>query len=173
MKTLILFRHAKSAWDQPGIDDFDRPLNARGQRDAPAMAAWLAGAKVIPDLVVCSSARRTRETLAALAPLLPETTRVSVRKAVYLASADRLISMTCKTPDTVNNLLILAHNPGLEDAAHDLVGSGEKDARKALEAKLPTAAIAVINFDVAKWGDITAGDGYLAHFMTPKLLAVS
>ncbi|WP_029029185.1 SixA phosphatase family protein [Salinarimonas rosea] len=169
MRRLILFRHAKSAYPD-GVGDHDRPLDARGRADAPRMGAYLAAEALLPDLVLVSSARRTQETFAlAGAAIGPVETREEPR--IYEAAAERLLGVVRETPDTVRTLLVIGHNPGMEDLATSLVGFGDRYAFARLREKFPTAAIAVIDLDAESWADVVPREGRLERFVTPKGLA--
>ncbi|MGJ3265450.1 MAG: SixA phosphatase family protein [Salinarimonas sp.] len=171
MRRLILFRHAKSGYPQ-GADDHDRPLNDRGREDAPRMGAYLAAEALLPDLVLVSSARRTQETFAlAGAAIGPVETREEPR--IYEAPAERLLGVVRETPDTVRTLLMVGHNPGMEDLATRLVGFGDRYAFARLQQKFPTAAIAVIDLDAETWAEVVPREGRLERFVTPKGLAAA
>jgi phosphohistidine phosphatase len=171
MKRLILFRHAKSAYP-PGVDDHERPLDARGRRDAPRMGAYLAAEQLLPDLVLVSSAARTRETFALAAPALgPLESREEPR--IYEAPAERLLGVVRETPDAVRTLMLVGHNPGLEDLARTLIGFGDRYAFARLQQKYPTAGVAVIDLDAESWGEIVPREGRLDRFVTPKGLAAA
>ncbi|MGP9821468.1 SixA phosphatase family protein [Salinarimonas sp. NSM] len=169
MRRLILFRHAKSAYPD-GVDDHDRPLDARGRADAPRMGAYLAAEALLPDLVLVSSARRTQETFGlAGAAIGPVETREEPR--IYEAPAERLLGVVRETPDAVRTLMLVGHNPGMEDLASTLVGYGDRYAFARLQQKFPTAAIAVIDLDAERWADVVPREGRLDRFVTPKGLA--
>ena len=150
---LMLMRHAKSSWDVPE-PDIDRALNARGRRDAPAMARHLAGLGLAPARVLCSPARRTRETLALMAPLwpLPEPTFID---ALYDAGHDDIAAVL--DAEGADGTLLIGHNPGLHELALDLVRAPEDRARL---AAFPTSAFAAIEM----------ATGRLVHLVTPKAL---
>jgi phosphohistidine phosphatase len=169
MLTLFLFRHAKSAWDDPSLDDFDRPLALRGARAAPAMADYMRTAGLRPDLVLCSPARRTRDTWALMAGKLDQP-RTDYLEELYEAGARALLASIRKTKADVHRLMLVGHNPGLQSLAIDLIGSGDRADRTAIAAKLPTAALAIIQFDIADWRKVTPASGRLTLFMTPKRL---
>lgn len=169
MLTLYLFRHAKSAWDDPSLADFDRPLAPRGERAAPAMAAYMKAQGLQPDLVLCSAARRTRDTWALMAGTLgqPRTTYI---EEIYEAEASALVTAIRRAPAAARRLMLIGHNPGLEDLASHLIGSGERTQREDLAEKFPTAALAVIDFDIETWRDLAPATGRLTLFMIPKRL---
>jgi phosphohistidine phosphatase len=169
MLTLSLFRHAKSSWADPSLEDFDRPLAPRGLKAAPMMGAFLAE-QPRPELVLCSPARRTRDTLALVAELIGEP-RTFFPASLYLATQETLLASIGATNDTVRHLMLVGHNPGLHALATTLIGPDESPAAKSLNAKFPTAGLAVIIFQVEAWRDIVPGAGQLSLFMTPKRLS--
>lgn len=172
MLTLSLLRHAKSSWDEPGRDDFDRPLAERGRRAVPAVGRFMARGAIAPDLILCSAALRTRETLSLL---LPELTggahRVLYEAGLYLADAATLLRRLQSIDTDARHVMVIGHNPGLHMLALTLAGHGEAADREALARKLPTAALAVLDFDLATWTGIAAGTGRLRLFVTPRTLA--
>lgn len=168
MPTLLLLRHAKSSWDDPGLRDHDRPLSDRGERSASAMAAYLRQNGVAPDLVLCSSARRTVDTLAAVRLGLPEGLKVETARDLYEAGAAALLDRLRRVPATVGTLLVIGHNPGLEDLATRLSGAdSDPGAVKALGRKFPTCALATLSFG-GDWGGLAWSGARLAGFVTPK-----
>ncbi|WP_395020623.1 SixA phosphatase family protein [Dongia sp.] len=168
MKTLILMRHAKSAWGDPHQKDADRPLSGRGRKAAPQMGAWLAGQGYRPDVVLCSTAQRTRETLDLMKPSLPADAVIEYARALYLAPPREMLTEINKVPATAATVLLLGHNPGIGSLAALLAGSGDAKALANMHGKFPTAAIAVLGFDVARWSDLPTGSGKLLAFMRPR-----
>ena len=168
MKTLILMRHAKSAWDDPHQKDIDRPLSARGRKSAPRIGAWLAAEKYRPDVVLCSAAQRTRETLDLLQPQLPKGVTVELSRTLYMAAPREMLTEISKVAATAETVLLLGHNPGIGSLAGLLAGSGDENTLGNLHAKFPTAAAAVLGFDVARWGDVAPGNGRLLAFIRPR-----
>jgi len=171
MKTLILMRHAKSAWDDPHQKDIDRPLNGRGRKSAPQMGAWLAAEGYRPDVVLCSNAARTRETLELVKPSLPAEVRVEYLRALYLAPPREMLTEIGKVPATAETVMLFGHNPGIGSLAALLAGSGDAKALANLHGKFPTTAIAVLGFDLAQWRDLSPGSGKLLAFQRPRDLA--
>ncbi len=169
MPRLLLLRHAKSGWDDPGIADIHRPLSKRGRRAAPAMAAFMRSAGFLPRLVLCSAAARTRETWDLVAPVLGRPV-VHYRHAIYEAPADRLLRIVRALPDCPCVLLV-GHNPGLEDLA-SILASADSDptARERLDEKFPTAALAVLDLP-GRWLDAGPGTARLAALVRPRDLA--
>ena len=176
MLTLVLLRHAKSSWNAGGLADYDRPLAKRGQKAAPEVGAALAALGVRPDLVLCSGAARTRETLGlVLAKLGGVSPRVVYDDAIYMATPAALLSLLRKIPDGANgtpprSVMIVGHNPGLEEFAALVVGRGGEDELARMSDKFPTGAAVVISFNAASWGGIEIGGGSLEHYLTPKRL---
>lgn len=165
MKSLSLLRHAKSGWDAPVTRDFDRPLNARGRKAARTMGREIRRLDRHFDLIIASPATRVTETIAGLeeelGALAPD-----YDERVYLASSETLLEIVRAASDSHRRLLIVGHNPGMEQLALLLAGSGEL--RDRLAAKYPTAALAEISFDLARWRDVTAGAGRLERFLLPR-----
>lgn len=165
--TLYLLRHAKSAWDDPALADFDRPLNARGRREAKAMASVLAGRGYAPDLIVCSTAQRTRETLAALLSALSTETEIVLTGAVYEAAAQALLARLRDAPRAARSVMLIGHNPGIESLAASLVGGGDGESLARMHGRFPPAGLAVIGFEADSWATIGPGDGLLMAYHTP------
>jgi phosphohistidine phosphatase len=170
MLTLTLFRHAKSSWDFPELDDFDRPLSKRGESAAPKMADCLARHDLVPDMVICSASRRTRDTTRLLLSRWQKQPRIAYSQALYHATVPEHLRLVRETPDEVRHLILVGHNPGLEAFALQLIGSGETRQWAALAGKFPTAAFAVIRFDTEPWTQTRYGTGQLIMFTTPKLV---
>jgi phosphohistidine phosphatase len=171
MRTVSLFRHAKSSWDNPGADDFERPLAKRGEKAAPRMGAFMAETSIVPELILCSPARRTRETLELVLPHLEPAPIVLVEEPLYLASAATLLARLRQVEAGIAHVMVIAHDPGLHQLALELSGRGEAETLHALASKFPTAALAVIDFEKARdWSRIRPGAGHLRLFMAPKML---
>jgi phosphohistidine phosphatase len=165
MHTLYLLRHAKSSWDEPGLRDRERPLAPRGRRDAKRIAKHLVEHGVEPELVLCSDAKRTRETLELLRRAL-ESATVEIEDGLYGASADELLGRIRLVPDSVASVLLIGHNPGIQDLALT-IGSGGKELER-LEAKFPTAALAT--FSLQEWSRLSRASAVLEAFVVPKQL---
>jgi len=171
MKRLLLLRHAKSDRSDGGVDDFDRPLAPRGERAAPVMGRYLQARKLIPDLVLCSSALRARRTWDLVLPELKAAPQVAFRKGLYLAPPSRLLAAVRRTPAAVKTLMLIGHNPGMEGLALRLAGGGRAKDLAAMAAKFPSGALAVIAFDLGDWAGTAEGAGRLETFIRPKDLA--
>jgi len=168
VKTIYLLRHAKSSWDRPDLDDHERPLAPRGQKAAPMMGQHLGDAGLIPEQVLCSTAERARQTWAAVAPYLVPQPTVAYRRAIYDAEADDLLVMLQHLPDSLGSVMVVGHNPAMEELAEMLIGGGDATARERLAAKYPTAALAEIATDAEHWADLAPGTARLQRFDRPK-----
>jgi phosphohistidine phosphatase len=167
MKLLYLLRHAKSSWDDPDIDDFDRPLNKRGRKSAKAMAAYFREAGIAPATVLCSSSKRTRETLKYLAPALSDAPVLFDRR-VYEASYQTLLICLADLPADVDSVLLIGHNPGLERLALYLMSDhGHGPGATRLQDKYPTGSLAVLSVPSNRWDDLRVGSARLDDFIRP------
>jgi phosphohistidine phosphatase len=168
MKQLLLMRHAKSSWEDPSLSDFERPLAARGREAAPRMGRELARRGWQPELVLVSPAARTRATWELVAAELPGPASADFPDTLYDASTEGILSEARQTPKEVKTLLILGHNPGLENLAGRLAGENSNaKALQRLREKFPTAALARFEFD-GKWAGLAAGGARLTHCLRPK-----
>jgi phosphohistidine phosphatase len=168
MRRLWLLRHAKSSWDDPGLDDHDRPLAPRGRDAATRIAGYLERETIRPSLVVCSSARRARETLGAVLPSLGTDLTVRVDPDLYTFSGARLLEAVLAFPDVCAEVMLIGHNPAIEDLAAALARGGER--LETLRDKYPTAGLAGLDLDVASWADVAPGRAMLATFVIPREL---
>ncbi|SDE70892.1 SixA phosphatase family protein [Rhodospira trueperi] len=169
MKRLYLFRHAKSSWEHPNLEDHDRPLAPRGEHAATAMGAVLEGLSPRPAWVLCSTAVRARQThdLARHGLADIPASAVLVEPDLYTFEASALRQRLQRLDDGVPSVLVIAHNPALEDLARDLTTGDDGSARRRLRRKFPTAALAVLALDVARWADLAPGRGHVADFIRP------
>jgi len=168
MKTLLLLRHAKSAWDNADLPDIDRPLSPRGRKAAPLMGERLNKAGYHPDLVLCSTAKRTRETLDLIAGSLPKKAKVQHLKELYMAVPREMLNVVAKTPDSAETVMLIGHNPGIGSLAGWLAGEGDSEMLSKIRRKFPTAAAAVITFDVPRWAEVAGESGVLTAFLRPR-----
>jgi phosphohistidine phosphatase len=168
LKTLFLLRHAKSSWDHPGLGDHQRPLNARGEKAAPKIGSYMRDRGWLPELVLCSTSERTRQTWALVSPELGGEPQVIFTDEMYHASAGSLLLLIESLPDTVDSVLLLGHNPGTHAAAAILAGSGKDKQLEMLGNKFPTAGLAVFEFDAPLWRDCGADSGELIDFVIPR-----
>lgn len=167
MKRLLLLRHAKSSWAND-LPDKDRPLNARGERAATLIGAYMRQAGLIPDLTLCSTAVRTRETLSWVEAAIGTQLTVDYQPGLYLASGGEIVDALCTVPDDIRTVLLVGHNPGMEQAALALSQPDDEGLRESIATKYPTGALTVIDFDVDNWRDIDTGK--LIDFKKPKTL---
>ena len=167
LRRLVVLRHAKSAWP-PGVDDHDRPLGPRGLRDAPAAGRALAEADCLPDLALCSTAERALRTweLAAAEWGTPPPVRHDPR--VYGADVPELLAVVREVPPTVETLLLVGHNPGLEELVLELAGDALDDALDDVRTKFPTSAIAVLVWHGESWHDLAPGTALLTDMIVPR-----
>ena len=168
MKRLYLLRHAKSDWSDPTLDDFDRPLNKRGRKAAPLMGKLLRKHGLIPDLVLCSTARRAQQTWDLVAEKLGKSVPVKSLKSLYLAPPSRILTTLEPLPDDVESVILVAHNPGMHHLAHQLAGPGSDRAARDLAAKYPTGALALFELDIASWRDVRKAKSRLTDFFRPR-----
>jgi phosphohistidine phosphatase len=167
MKTLYLLRHAKSSWDDPAIQDFQRPLADPGRQAAPRIGKYMKKQKLIPNAVLCSGARRAVETWELIAPSFDEP-KVQIDDTLYMASPDAMLSWLRRLPADLGAVLMIGHNPGFEELAHRLCSNGKKKAIKQMRKKFPAGALAVITFETDDWAQVGDGSGFLDRFVRPK-----
>lgn len=168
MKRLLLLRHAKSSWDGDALPDFDRPLVPRGHEAAARIGRLLAERELVPDRILCSTARRARETCDGLVANLSAAPETRFDDRLYLAAPATLLRLVHDLPDAAGTALVIGHNPGLQQFVRALAGSGDADALERLARKYPTAALALLNFDCDRWQDIAPGEGRLETFVAPR-----
>lgn len=162
MKTLLLMRHAKSSWSEPGFADHDRPLNKRGKQAAPEMGRLLRKEELVPDLILCSTARRSHQTAEAVAQACGYAGKIELQRDLYYSDAACYMDILCHLPDAVNRVLLVGHNPETEELLEMLTGSAER---------MTTAAIAHIELPIAHWQLLTeALDVPLLHLWRPREL---
>ncbi|MGD0189544.1 MAG: histidine phosphatase family protein [Rhizomicrobium sp.] len=173
MMRLLLLRHAKSQQDET-LRDRDRPLNSRGRSDAPRMGGYMHHKRYLPQLVLCSPAKRTLETWELVSPELDRVPDVRFSDALYLAPAATIEKMVHAVPPDIRTLLLIGHNPGLEDFARALTRAPEtpKEIERGndMRDKFPTCALAVLEFEADSWSGIARQAGALADFARPKTL---
>jgi phosphohistidine phosphatase len=169
MLTLSLLRHAKSSWKDPALPDHDRPLNTRGQAEAPVMGKEIAKHGLDPDLVLCSTARRTRDTLQLVLPeLKAEPKKIIYEDGLYHGTPAEMLDLLREVSAGVGQVLLVGHNPELQSFGLDLIGSGSKQLKDRLEAKLPTAGLVVLRFPAGAWEDVAINSGKIELFLTPS-----
>ena len=163
-KLLYLVRHAKSSWSNPSLDDAARPLNERGEYDAPRMGQWLAQQSAIPQQIVSSPARRAHSTAQIIAAELGiEPGEIDIEKAFYFTGQHGMLAAIERSDDSINRLMVVGHNPVMTELFRTLSGEPLDN--------MPTCAIAVIEFPMTSWGLLDTTPGLLLAFQTPKRLA--
>jgi phosphohistidine phosphatase len=169
-KTLYLLRHAKSSWEDPTLADHDRPLASRGRRASKAIAEYLRRQRCAPRLVLCSSSQRTRETLKRISAGLRGGVEVRIEERLYAASAAGLLQRLQEVDARVDSVMLIGHNPALQELTLSLAGSGVDLGR--LGEKFPTAGLAMLAFP-GGWDELVPGAAQLTTLVTPKELEAS
>ncbi|WP_319532151.1 histidine phosphatase family protein [uncultured Cohaesibacter sp.] len=168
MLRLFLLRHAKSSWSDPSLHDFDRPLNKRGLSDSPKIATAMRERNYHPDRILCSSAQRTKETMAGIIPSLTGEVSLHLMEALYEGNSPDYLSLIRANAKKSKQLMVVGHNTGLHETAIRLVGSGNKDMVSLLREKFPTAGLVVIDFRCKDWHDVKPKTGRLIDFIKPR-----
>jgi phosphohistidine phosphatase len=167
-RQLLLLRHAKAVIGDPGMEDFDRPLAERGEKAAKAMGRYMAEHGMIPDLVLCSPARRTSATWEIAARELPKAETRILEELYDFGDGSALLDAVRRHGGTVKRLLLVGHNPATQNLAVALSGSGEKALRRQMLEKYPTAGLAVLSFASGCWPDTAEGAGRLDAYIRPR-----
>lgn len=168
LRQIFLLRHAKSSWDDPALDDFQRGLNERGRKSVRAMAEFLAGSRIRPAMILCSAAERTRATFEIIEPKLAGVP-VSFEKELYEAAKGDLLARLHALDDKLPSVMLIGHNPGLERLTTFLcAGHGEAKALSRLAEKFPTCALAVLETKAPRWAGLDEGDCRLVDFVRPR-----
>lgn len=170
VKTILLLRHAKSAWSDSALSDHDRPLNRRGERAAKAIGDHLAQHGPRPDRVLCSTAVRTRQTMASVIKRLGTGAPppIALEDGLYLASEGSLLARLQELDDDVRSVLLIGHNDGIWRLAETLAGRGAPARLAALQEKYPTGTLATLQVPDGPWRDLAAGSGELVAFVRPR-----
>jgi phosphohistidine phosphatase len=145
MKTLLLLRHAKSDWSNPELADHERPLNQRGKRDARRVGRLLQDEQLLPDLILTSTAKRTRRTVKGLVPAVSYAGKIKAKRELYLAGPEAYLEVLRAVPDRYQRVMVVGHNPGLEEWVEQLTGTA---------TILPTAALAQVLLPIKRWRDL-------------------
>jgi len=177
MKTVTLLRHAKSDWSDNTLRDFDRPLNGRGERAAALMGRWAKRQDLQFDRIIASPAARVVDTLGRFRESFGPSPEPHWDQRVYLASAATLADVIAEADDGQDSILLVGHNPGLEEFILDMVpDNGLSTLRDDVAEKFPTAALAVLDFDIANWTALhgsDAGTARIRRFIRPRDLDAS
>jgi phosphohistidine phosphatase len=171
MRRLLLLRHAKSERGHPGGRDHDRVLAARGREQAPMLGAYMVRHGLIPERAIVSTAARTRETWKLVSASFPKSPKAIFDERIYEAAPAAIITAVKECGTDVHTLLVVGHNPGLQDLAALLIASGDVEARQRLNEKFPTGALVVIDFALDDWTRLHVHAGRLDHFVSPRSLA--
>jgi len=169
MRRLLLLRHAKTERPQPGERDHDRKLTERGRADAPIIGAYMAHHRVVPDIALVSPATRAEQTWALMATAFRKSPRVVMEQRLYNAAAETLIEIITATDDA-RTVLIVGHNPGMQDLAVQLIASGDVETRERIKEKLPTCGLVVLDFPFDDWSRLRPSSGRLDRFVSPRLI---
>lgn len=160
MRTLLLLRHAKSSWNQPELNDHDRPLNKRGKKEAPKVGKFLKESDLIPDLILSSTARRARDTAQAVADESGYPGEIEFTQDLYLSDTDCYLDLLQRLPDTINRVLVVGHNPDMDELLTLLTDVNEH---------MATAALAHIDLPISSWNELNeATDGRLQNLWVPR-----
>jgi phosphohistidine phosphatase len=170
MRELSLLRHAKSSWDDEHLADFDRPLAPRGLEAAPLMGRHMGAIGLAPERVVCSPAVRTRETARLALAELPARPPVTFDPDIYEAGPEQLRTAIARTPSDVGRLLLIGHNPGLQELTLWLTGGRLPDRLVWLAQNLPTGSLVVLDVDAGDWGSLSSGCASVRHAARPRRL---
>ncbi len=169
MKTIGLFRHAKSDWHDARARDFDRPLNQRGRIGAALMGVHIREEGTRWDRVIASPAARVTETIECAAQAAHSRIPINWDRRIYLASSATLLDLLREQDGELRSILMIGHNPGLEDLIFDLVpDDGSSPLRETVEAKFPTATFAILEADVERWRDLEDGTARIVHLTRPR-----
>jgi phosphohistidine phosphatase len=166
---IYLLRHAKSSWDEPELLDHERPLAKRGRKAVALLREHFRDSGVAPDLVLCSSAGRAIQTLEGVRDGLPPGTRVETEAGLYAAGSASLLGRLRRLPEEIGSVMLVGHNPGIEDLATELAGDGDPDARATMEAKYPTGGFATLAFE-GPWRELDQRGATLEAFAVPRRL---
>ena len=169
MLRLLLLRHAKSSWTDPGVEDRDRPLNERGREAAPAMGRFMRQQGYFPALVLCSPARRAHDTWNLVSKEIEASPEVVLEEAIYdFGDGGRVLDAIRRHGSGATSLLVVGHNPSLEALTLKLIGKGDAKLRSRIAQKYPTCALAVLEFERSNWRDVKYGEARLVSFTRPK-----
>ncbi|MET0277909.1 MAG: histidine phosphatase family protein [Pseudorhodoplanes sp.] len=170
MRRLMLLRHAKSDWSEPGGPDRDRVLSPRGEHTAPLIGRYLAEQDLLPQHAIVSAAERTRQTWELLGDAVTGAPSVRFDERIYEAAPIDILDAIADAPAAAQSVMVVGHNPGLQSLALALTGTGNGKARRALAEKFPTAGLAIIDFDLPDWKSLAPASGRLERFITPRAI---
>ena len=168
MKTLLLLRHAKSSWSEEALPDHDRPLSARGQRGAAVIGAYIAQRDLTPAMVLCSTARRGRETLDGLRNYLHPAPKIEFERRLYMAEPETILRQVRSADNAADSVMVIGHNPEFHALAKGLAVGGDPMMIRKFADKFPTAGLAVFACHIDRWSDLTPEGVELVDFASPK-----
>tara|TARA_Y100000590_G_scaffold220753_1_gene249830 strand:- start:1392 stop:1904 length:513 start_codon:yes stop_codon:yes gene_type:complete len=170
MKTIFLLRHAKSSWDNTKLEDFDRPLATRGIKSCKKIGKFFKKKKLVPDIVYCSTAVRAKQTWDLINRIVEKKKNIIYEDQLYMANSSIFMNFVKKTNDNFKTLMIVSHNPGIENFAIELIKNKESDFYKDINLKYPTGGIAIINFKLKHWSKMNYETGDIYEFIKPREL---
>lgn len=170
MKKLYLLRHAKSSWEASDVPDHDRPLAARGERAALLMGRYMAQERLVPDLILCSTALRSVQTRELAAEQWPVSPPTEFDRSLYLNGKRAILQRLAKVGDEVGSVLVIGHNPDLQDLTLALSSPGNGTLRLQAQAKFPSGALAVLHLPIHHWSEVLHTHGSLVDLAMPKEL---
>ena len=170
MKTIFLLRHAKSSWDDPRLNDLDRPLASRGIKSSKKIGKYLKKNKLTPDIVYCSSATRAKQTWELVNRIVEKKKNVKYINKLYMANSSDFMDVIKKTDNDFKSLMLVSHNPGIESIAIELSKNENNKFHQIINIKYPTGALAIIKFNLSDWGKINYKKGEIYEFIKPKEL---
>lgn len=163
MKNILILRHAKSDWSS-GLSDIERPLNSRGQKDAPFMGTIIKKLSVQPDIILSSPAKRARQTAEAVAKNFDFKHEITFIEEFYHGNHNSIINNLQKLPSNTNTVLVVGHNPTLEELVSSLTSDGS------LNLRMPTATLVLVNMYIENWQSLAVGNGTIEWVLQPKVL---
>jgi len=170
MRRLMLLRHSKAERSVPGGRDRDRTLAERGRNDAPRIGAYLQHHALIPDGVIASPAARTKETWELMAQAVGQGPAATFDERLYNAGPGTILDVIKETEPEIRTLMVVGHNPGIQEVAELLIASGDLEARQRLKEGFPTTGLAIIDFALSDWDKLHPHSGRLERFVTPRSL---
>jgi phosphohistidine phosphatase len=168
MKRLFLLRHVKSSWDDPSLPDFDRPLSKRGRRAGTAMGRHMADEGLLPSVVLCSTARRARDTWRQVSAEWNEPPKPQFDDRLYMADSGTMRDLLAELPDDANPAMVIGHNPGMAALALELAAATRSATVARMRAKYPTGGLAIFDLAIERWSAIAPHSGKLIEFVTPR-----
>ncbi|HET8726190.1 MAG TPA: histidine phosphatase family protein [Alphaproteobacteria bacterium] len=171
MKRLFVLRHAKSAWEDAGLADHDRPLAPRGKRAAAVMGRHILESAMMPDLILCSTARRATETRAVVVAQWGRNPPTEYDRGLYLTGKQGVIKRLAQVQDDRKAVMVVGHNPDLQRLVLRLGAKSDAQATRRIEEKFPTAALAVIDLPIDRWPEVSTATGRIVEYTTPRDLA--